>query len=136
MVQAGLLDDGMSYGFKETNGKLPLMQGVKAYILVLGEDSKRGQLQFGITSFTTSISQKIEVNITPTDSASLRLLIDNLQLRDTKIEMQNDSLQPRRASLKQQIIELRKELDEGCKCYNSSNGIYEETSIDRDSLDF
>ena len=116
MVQGGLLDDGISFGFKETNGKLPLMQGVQAFILAIGENPNTDQLYIGTTSFITKESQTIEVKVDVTNSTQMKLRIDEMNFQNTTIKITRDTTQATPETLKKEIERLEEDIKKGCDC--------------------
>lgn len=63
-IAGGLLNGSEdTYGFYERNGNIPLPQGKQAYILAMGEQG--GNIVFGKTAFITSVSQELEVSLSP-----------------------------------------------------------------------
>jgi len=60
-TEGGLLNSGSAYGFYTDDGQIFLPQAAKAFVFALGEE--KGKLYFGETSFITSLSASIPIDV-------------------------------------------------------------------------
>ncbi|MES2704569.1 MAG: cytochrome c [Bacteroidota bacterium] len=115
LLDGGLLSGSAdTYGFYTKDGKIPLPQNVKAYIIALLEQD--GQLFFGKTDFTTGLSQSPEITLQALTTDSVNIQIKLLDMPDFAFKASatknGDSI--RRVDIK--IAELEGLKPQGCDC--------------------
>jgi mono/diheme cytochrome c family protein len=115
-VQGGILDDGVSYGFKQTNGELPLPQGVQAIVFAVGEEKNSPQLYFGNIHFETKESQSLVLSVGKIDAASLeREIVEMLQSK-AQTSIKKIAKSEFREQVKKDIKSLSKRINLNCGC--------------------
>jgi len=115
MLQGGHLDDGKLYGFKETNGALPLPPGLEAYVIAIAESRDRKQLYFAKTRFITSERQELTLTLTPAAVSQVNAQIEHLRLPDFKLKVGQQQLTKDQKALQQEAQRVEDKL-KYCQC--------------------
>ncbi len=124
MVEGGYLKDGKLYGFDDDDGATHLPQGVKAYIIAIGENKYKPELYFGRTTFITSKSQALHLILNVSSEADIQKQIAMLQLPDFLMKTNKKEVSAQMQALKQEASRIQaKALDVPCDCAS-----YEDTS--------
>ncbi|KAA2239873.1 cytochrome c [Chitinophaga agrisoli] len=84
-VEGGPLKDGKSYGFKTTDGEVPLPMGVKGYIMVISEDDNGKRSYYGQRQFTTANNLSLTVKLEAAETAEIINRIKSLQLEGASV---------------------------------------------------
>lgn len=116
-AEAGLLEDGIAYGFYERNGNIPLPQGVQAYIFGIGEASDKEQLYFGSLAFTTAGEQRLDLRLEPSDKDRMMAAINAFRFDNVAVKIARDTTLDQARQHQQELEELREELMRTCPCF-------------------
>ncbi|MHA4808904.1 c-type cytochrome [Flavitalea flava] len=116
LLEGGPLDSQDTYGFWKKDGRLPLPQGTRAYIIAMGEYKE--QVVFGITNFITGRQQSPDLTLSlvtkaQMNEALLGLSMDKLSVTATDSK---NAVQIREADKKLAGLERYKPLDWDCGC--------------------
>jgi len=84
-VDGGLLDDGTQYGFYKKDGSLKLPQLAPVFVLAMSEQNK--ELYYGITSFTATTSQTIEVSLKAGSKDEILKSLHELKLENATFDI-------------------------------------------------
>lgn len=134
MLRGGLLEDGISYGFYETNGKLPLPQGVKGYVIALGEAKDKEQLYIGTTEFITSLAQQVRITVATTDSAGMKATLTGLHFEQMSIQVTRDTAEVTLSKVEAELKTLGKEVN-SCDCHFRRKGLSNDSMVDESAAD-
>jgi hypothetical protein len=84
-AQGGYLEDSDDYGFYTTDGKIPLPQGIDAFIIAVSEQNEK--LFYDVRHFTTSLSQTIDISLKETDRQTLLKSFEAFHLDSVSMEI-------------------------------------------------
>ncbi|SDG17265.1 c-type cytochrome [Chitinophaga filiformis] len=115
MTEGGYLKDSNLYGFYEEDGTIPLPQGVKAYIVAIGENKNNPQLYFGSASFITAESQAITLTMDTISAIDIQKQIAGLQLPDFFTRINKKEPSPQKQALLQEAQRVQA-MKEYCNC--------------------
>lgn len=107
MAQGGYLKDGKLYGFDEEDGTIPLPQGVKAYIIAIGENKSKPELYFGRTSFITSGKQALSLTLETVSEKDIQKQIAGLQLPDFLSQINKKDVSAQKQALGQEALRIQ-----------------------------
>jgi len=107
-LEGGKLKNG-SYGFGETNGKVPLPQGAECYVMAFGEYEKK--LLFGKAKFIASPSQTIDLTVSAVTEQQMVMEIKALKLEDVTA-----AVKQRPDSVVKQLQIVEKMIPKNCDC--------------------
>lgn len=107
LTEGGYLKNSDLYGFYEEDGGTPLPQGVKAYIIAIGENKNNPQLYYGATSFITSKSQAISLILDAVSEKDIQKQIAGLQLPDFLTRVNKKAINSQKQALTQEALRVQ-----------------------------
>ncbi|PWV45875.1 c-type cytochrome [Chitinophaga sp. S165] len=117
MVEGGYLKDGKLYGFDDEDGITSLPQGVKAYIVAIGENKYKPELYFGRTTFITSKKQALHLTLEVSSEADIQKQIATLQLPDFLMKTNKKEVSAQMQALRQEALRIQADaLNAPCDC--------------------
>jgi mono/diheme cytochrome c family protein len=84
-VEGGKLKDGKQYGFDETDGKIPLPQDAKCYVMAFGE--YKDKIIFGKASFNAQQKQAIDITLTEITKELMNVRIKEMNLDNVNLDI-------------------------------------------------
>jgi hypothetical protein len=113
-IPAGPLNNKQdSYGFFEKDGTIPLPQGVKAFIIVLGEYDDK--ILFSKTEFITTSKQSFDIELKLLTTEEFDIESSSLQFKDLRFSTK-DNKNDRARVLAKNLQEAEHLIPSGCKC--------------------
>jgi hypothetical protein len=85
-AEGGVLKNSEDFGFYTTDGKIPLPQGIDAYIIALSEEHEK--IYYAIQQFTTSTSQTINISLKESSRDTVLKTFETLKLASVKMEIE------------------------------------------------
>ncbi|HXB05637.1 MAG TPA: cytochrome c [Puia sp.] len=114
--QGGLLTGAKDeYGFLTGDGKIPLPQGLEAYIVAMGEHE--GKVIFGKAKFITSPSQSLPLELSLVSKEEFNRAIDELQLDGLDIRAHDSPHAAEIRSADSVLAALAKLVPANCDCH-------------------
>jgi len=114
MVEGGLLENGVQYGFYEADGSIPLPLGQKCYVIAFAEAD--GKLIFAKKQFSAKQSQILDLEFVETTKEGLHKQIKDLKLDDVSSEVSDTKNATQIKVLDQQASEAEKLKPKNCNC--------------------
>jgi hypothetical protein len=127
-VQGGVAGEADKYAFWKKNGKIPLPQNQKSYILALIETES--SIAYAIREFTITPSQTFELSLTASTKEKFNSAIRMIGFDSLSIKVEDSKNATEIRNLGEQIKENEKLKPKGCDCdcspglYASGNGLY------------
>jgi hypothetical protein len=89
-AEGGLLKNSEDFGFYTTDGKIPLPQGIDAYIIALSEEHEK--IYYSIQQFTTSTTQTINISLKEGSRETVLKTFETLTLASLKMEIEKKKI--------------------------------------------
>ncbi len=115
IIDGGLADGTTDmYCFYENNGKIPLPQQAKAYIVAVTEE--KGQLYFGFTPFVTALKQTLDLKLAATTEGQMTATIERLNLPDFHWQVAKSKNADTMRSIDESLEQIEKLKPKNCNC--------------------
>jgi hypothetical protein len=119
-MRGGFMNDSVNYAFKSEDGKIPLKENLDAYIFVIGESPDSAQLFFGATRFTTSLKQKVGIQMEAVTTEQLTISMKAFNFTDMNFSVNRTYTRETIKTVEEKAMQLLKKIQR-CNCLNGAD---------------